>query len=546
MHITSSNFLRFVAGAVFLFSLAPINSWSVPESRVLNHAREYTQQVWPVKEITQFQDIPCSVAIPQYNKRRINLEIQSFEQRLERIERSIEHYDRIGSRIEEESYRVEDKLNNQISLLACGFGALGALAAIAGVAGVFVTILTSKTAIQSIKIHKYELEEIVKEARKHKQTLLEMMSRHSPSEKFPERILARAKESIKTGAGSDVLWGHAVLAQEEGIWLDALIYWEGILKLFPKDKNALFGASLALLQLAAAAKGEEQYEYLMRADKYFVILSSGQMTSDILNNWGKLYEMLALASSNCSEYEYYCAQAYDKYIEAIKLDNGYVILYVNLGNLCMVRGDRCSDLEKRKKWYKRAIKNYDEAICIDSHDANIWKNYGVLCQNFADVATDTKEKHRWFKRAQDKFEKAINIDPTNSDAWYNFALLYCDIGENCSDSDERTRMFREAAKRFKKVININPRDEPCWYDMARLEALMGNTTSCVKYLEKWYALGGGVSACTLGEQKDFALIRNTAVFKNFIIKLRREELRQRRWKDHHRRGSGVVINNEIK
>lgn len=194
---------------------------------------------------------------------------EGIEQRLMRLEQKLER------RLDSEKYfdAVSKEISSDVtlytSIIANSFNVLAVFAAILAVAGIGITYFSSRSYRQDIKAHAQELTSIIKRARIHERTLQEMLAAHSPTEKFSTAILERAREAVKKGVGTDVLWGHAVLAQEDDRWQDALIFWDGVLKAFPQDANALFGASIAALNLAQKTTGTEQQAYFQRTEEYF-------------------------------------------------------------------------------------------------------------------------------------------------------------------------------------------------------------------------------------------------------------------------------------
>ena len=277
---------------------------------------------------------------------------KNLEQRLDRIEQKLDGQTSTETRINDAMRRIDEQANRNVSFLNVGFTALAVLAAILALAGIGITFFTSKTAIQSIRGYRRELESIVKQARQHELTLRDMLSSHSPSEKFSTQIMAKAKAAVKNGIGTEVLWGNAVLAQEEKRWHDALTYWQGVLKIFPQDSNALFGASLASLKLAEKATGEEQQKYYRLGEKYFQRFPQDQLSSSVLNNWGTLCMERGQAATSQEEREEWFAQAGEKYERATRENPGHAKIWFNRACLLSLRGDPSQCVAYLEKWHE--------------------------------------------------------------------------------------------------------------------------------------------------------------------------------------------------
>ena len=342
---------------------------------------------------------------------------KNLEQRLDRIEQKLDGPTSTETRINDAMRRIDEQANRHVSFLNAGFTALGVLAAILALAGIGITFFTSKIAIQSIRGYRRELESIVKQARQHELTLRDMLSSHSPSEKFSTQIVAKAKEAIKNGIGTDVLWGNAVLAQEQNHWQEALTYWQGVLETFPQDVNALFGASLASLELAEKATGEEQQRYFHLGEGYFQKFSQDQLNSSVLYNWG---------------------------------------------NLCMARGEAAASQEEREKWFAQAGEKYARAIREKPGDATSWCNWGTLCMERGNAAANREEREEWFAQAGEKYARVARENPGHAVSWFNWACL-----ESLRDNPNQCVAYLEKWHELSSDSSISDLDSEKYFDAVR-------------------------------------------------------------------------------
>ena len=348
---------------------------------------------------------------------------ERIEQRLLLLEQKLERRLDTENRIKAASEEISSDVTYYTSIIANSFNVLAVFAAILAVAGIGITYISSRSYRQAIKAHAQELTSIIKRARVHERTLQDMLAAHSPTEKFTTAILARAREAVKKGVGTDVLWGYAVLAQEDKRWQDALIFWDGVLKDFPDDTNALFGASLAALNLAQKTTGAEQQAYFQRAEEYFNKFSPQKRNAAVYNNWGILCTIRGKASPSPEICNRFFELAAVKYEHATQESPHHAANWFNWGNLYMEQANTVEDRKERKRFLAMAAAKYKRATQEDPHDAASWFNWGNLCMSQANAVENAKERERLLAMAETKFERATQEDPHDADSWFNRACL---------------------------------------------------------------------------------------------------------------------------
>lgn len=294
------------------------------------------------------------------------------------------------------------------------------------------------------------------------------------TEKFAAPVLAQARAAAAQGVGTEDLWGKAILAQEEERWQEALTYWQGVLETFPQDKTALFGASLAALQLAEKATGEERQRLWETAEKHFKAFPETQLTAAVLGNWGLL---------------------------------------------CQNRGEAATDSNKRERWFNKAEEKYGKATEANPHDADSWSNWGNLCAQRGIAATNSNEQERWFNEAAEKYRKGTEADPNHASSWNNWGVLCKSQGKAASDADAREHWYAEAEKKVARALEIAPRHVVYWFNKACLASLRQDVKACVDALEQWRDCKPDASSAELDNDPDFDNVRDTPEFQEFRKKL---------------------------
>lgn len=390
--------------------------------------------------------------------------------RLDSIESNLKAKQHIDAALK----KFDAQTQGQVSMLSMGFGALSFWATFLALAGVGITYFSSHTYIQSIKVHEAELKEILQEARKHRKILREMTAEYSPAEKFAAPVLAQAREAAAHGVGTEVLWGKAILAQEEERWQEALTYWQGVLETFPQDKTALFGASLAALQLSEKATGEERQRLWQTAEKHFKAYPKAQLTAAVLGNWGVL---------------------------------------------CQKRSEAATDSKERERWFNEAAEKYRKATEIDPDHASSWSNWGNICMLRGNVANDNRERETWYNNAEEKYHRATEIDPRYAANWNNWGVLYILQGTTAINTAARERWYAEAERKLTKALDIDPRHASSWFNRACLASLRQDVKTCVDALEQWRDCKPDASADALDGEDYFDNVRHTPEFQEFRKKL---------------------------
>ena len=339
------------------------------------------------------------------------------------------------------------------------------------------------------------------------------------TEKFAAPVLAQARAAAAQGVGTEDLWGKAILAQEEERWQEALTYWQGVLETFPQDKTALFGASLAALQLAEKATGEERQRLWETAEKHFKAFPETQLTAAVLGNWGLLCQNRGEAATDSNKRERWFNKAEEKYRKATEADPNHAAIWGNWGILCQDWSEAATNSNERERWFNEAAEKYRKATEVDPNHAASWSNWGNLCAQRGIAATNSNEQERWFNEAEKKYRKATDANPNHASSWYNSGVLCMSQGKAASDADTREYWYAEAERKFTKALAIDPRHAVYWFNKACLASLRQDIKACVDALEQWRTYDSNASAAKLDNDSDFDNVRDTPEFQKFRKKL---------------------------
>ena len=494
---------------------------------------------------------------------RTSTEDDRYKALLRRLD-SIESNLKAKQHIDDALKKFDAQTQGQVSMLSTGFTALGVMTGILALAGLVIAVLTRKMYLQSLRGYRKELKEILDEARKHRKILREMTAEYSPAEKFAAPVLTQAREAAAHGVGTEVLWGKAILTQEEERWQEALTYWQGVLEMFPQDQTALFGASLAAAQLSEKATGEERQRLWETAEKHFKAFPETQLTAAVLGNWGLMCQKRGEAATDSNERERWFNEAEEKYRKATNVNPNHAASWYNWGLLCQNRGEATTDSTERERWFREAAKKYLKATEADPNHANSWGNWGLLCQKRGKAVTDSNKRERWFNKAEEKYRKATEADPNHANNWSNWgslcmlrgsaandnrtredwynnaeekyhraieadpshansrnnwAVLCMSQGKAASDADTREHWYAEADKNLTKALEIAPRYAAAWFNKACLASLRQDVKACVDALTQWRKYESDASTAFLDREPDFDNVRDTPEFQEFCKKL---------------------------
>ena len=407
-------------------------------------------------------------------------------QRLDAMEGRLETQSQMKAHIDEAMQRLDEKTDRQLSFITAGFDALALMAALLGFAGFVIAVVTGKMYWQNIRRYQEDLKRLLAEARRYHKSMREMLASHSPSEKFAAPVLKQAEEAAASGVGSEVLWGKAVLAQQEERWKDALVYWQGVLELFPKDENALFGASLAALEMGEKAEGEERLRLWRDAEAYFQAFPKNRRTAAVWSNWGILCLERGKVSGDDQERERWYRDAEEKFRRAMEIDPHHVAAWSNLGNLCVERGKAASDGAERERWYREAEEKFRRATEINPHHVAAWSNWGTLCVDLAKSASIDQDRAWRYREAEEIYRRATEADPREALAWYNWGNLCLAQGKAASDDQDQERWYREAEEKYRRATEVDPSHVAAWSNWGSLCVERGRTASDGAERTRWY------------------------------------------------------------
>lgn len=385
---------------------------------------------------------------------------------------------------------VETTASSHVGFMSWGLTGLALFAGTLGVLGVVITYLMARTYTAEIQNKKLvfekcesEIKNLLEKAKSHEGSLSELVKRHELSDKFKQSVLERAKETIKNGKGLEVVWGFAILAQENEDWAKALSFWKSILQENPRDRNALFGAAIASYKRAKSweKSHEERVALLEEALGYLENISSSEASGPVLNKLGLILGCIAEATL---------------------------------------------DQEKRKFLYDQAEEKHRRATEMDPKNASIWFSWGFLLAERAKDSKEATDTERLRLKAEEKYRRATEMDPKYVLAWSSWGLLLINCAKDLRAEDNQAQkkyLLKKAEDLLERAVALG--NSSFFYDLALLAAQQQQNERCIENLEKAYANDALPAIAIIKADESLASVRDTEDFKAFIEKVRRERER---------------------
>lgn len=318
---------------------------------------------------------------------------------------------------------------------------------------------------------------LLEQSRERQGILRELTAEWGPSVKFSEEILAQARRAVENGRGRDVLWGEAILAQEQGDRKKACAFWTAILAELPRNGTALFGAALAC-SYGALDDG----------------VSPRNALKSLREGIARL-EMIPPAWRNAT------------------VRNTLAILF-------MEQARRASAVAVKEQTWKNAGEQLQRVVKVCPADAVAWCNWGNLLADRADAAADAAIRNSVWDEAEGKYRRATETDPACPRAWYNWGRLLMRRAQEAAAEGVKRHLLENARERLEKAAAL---DRPAVvYDLACIASLRHDAAQCLAYLEESLRTGGLPPTPHLREDADLDPVRDSEAFRMFLEKVRRE------------------------
>ncbi|MCH5146004.1 hypothetical protein JMF94_13015 [Desulfovibrio sp. UIB00] len=362
--------------------------------------------------------------------------------------------------------REEKVFSTHISLMAYGFAVLAVFAGILALGGIILPFLLARTYKTEIKLkaaliagHELRLKTLVEQGEKHCQSLRDMAKRIGVTEAFGKEVIEEAMHKIRFGTGSEVLWGKAILAQEDKQWDKAYTYWTSILEEEKENTSALFGAALACAELFERRNYDPTFLSIVdEGFSYLKRIPYAQINAPVLNRWGRLLYDQSCAVTDPDDKANLQKQASNKYIEATKCDPTYPNAWSNWGADLADRAKEEPDLTRKADLQKEAAEKISKAIQCDQKCLSAWNNWGNLLVDQADEASDLLSKAELQEQAMDKFRTATECDPKESAAWNNWGRLLTIKADEESNPVRKAELQKQAVDKCRTAVECNPKN----------------------------------------------------------------------------------------
>ena len=512
------------AGQTPVEPIAPITTAQEPPLASSSQQEERLEQMLQVMERLQ-QTLRGQTEQTLSALKTIQKEAQDLKASIHALEERQESVTKLVNNAKSQAESITDR---NLGLINSGFTALGAVAAILALAGIGVTYFSTQTYREQIKnkkdvFDKYEAEigQLIERAKEKADSLSDKTSRQGLTPNYSKDILSRAQEAVKSGKGIEVLWGKAILAQENKEWEKAYTFWKTILEDSPRNENALFGLALACGNLAqeSCKNIAEKKELLKEGIRNLKNISNAMQNSSVLCNWGNLLSDRADAAASPEEKNAFWDDAQEKYRRATEENEHLADAWCNWGNLLSDRAKAASSPEEKNAFWDDAQKKYRRATDENEHLAGAWANWGALLSDRAKAAASPEEKNAFWDDAQKKYRRATDENEHHAGAWYNWGTLLSDRAKAAASPEEKNAFWDGAEKKYSQSSSIKPALPA--YNQACLAALRnGPLKDILHYLN--ISLEGEKlpSLRHMQDDSDLDSIRDTPEFKAFIEKVR--------------------------
>lgn len=341
---------------------------------------------------------------------------------------------------------VKDYATLNMAIISNGLTGLGVFTALLAIAAGSIAYFTTRTYRSEIREKKIVFEEFEKEIKRQfaettnlRMSLSDMVKKLGATESFTKDIIAEAQEKIHSD-DSSVLWGKAILAQENKQWDKAYTYWTSILEDDPENDSALFGAALACAELFDLKKKDPALMPLLHEGlQYLQRISYAEISAPVLNRWGCLLQMQADATADIALKDALQEKALNKFRKAVTCDSTNSKAWNNWGMVLKSLAEAATDPARSVKLLEEAINKYRTATECDPKDSDAWNNWGLLLAHQASAETDMSRKVELQEQAMDKYRTATECDSKSLTAWYNWGIMLS------KQSIEETDMVRKVA-----------------------------------------------------------------------------------------------------
>ena len=373
---------------------------------------------------------------------------------------------------------IKDYASLNTAIVTYGLTGLGVVTAIIALGAGGIAYFTTRTYRIELRekkniFAKYEgeLKQLVEQGKEHLQYFKNLIRQSGPTEAFSENVIKEAREKIRTGTGSEVLWGKAILAQEDKQWDKAYTYWTSILEDEADNTSALFGAALACAELfegrnydpACLSLVDEGLNYLKR-------IPHAQINAPVLNRWGRLLYDQSCAETDLDKKTDLQERALNNYRKATKCDPTYPNPWSNLGGELGNRARKEPDPARKAELYQEAEEKISKAIQCDPTFSHAWNNWGLLLSDQAGLETDSIRKAELQEQAIDKYRTATECDPKYSGTWNSWGLLLANQAKAEEDPTRKAKLQEQAADKYRTATECDPKYSFAWNNWGNLLA----------------------------------------------------------------------------
>lgn len=208
------------------------------------------------------------------------------------------------------------------------------------------------------------------------------------------------------------------------------------------------------------------------------------------------------------------ANAHDEYSAALAFQQDSVDILNSLGDTLLAMAAQAEKNDDAERLLREAITWLQKAVNIEPTDVDARYNFATAMGELAKRLPADEEREATFRIAVANFELAHSLSPENPDILTNWGVTLVDRSRSVSSPEARKALLDAAEEKFIAVNELEPGSSA--YNLAGVAALRGDFPLCKERLEISRLNGTAPKATSVLRDEDFATVRDTDWFKDFV------------------------------
>lgn len=329
-------------------------------------------------------------------------------------------------------------------------------------------------------------------------------------------------------------WGNALTSKSEdkastelaNLLEEAIEKYNLAIQIDPNSFEVLCNLGITLVRQAQIKNDFEATKLRDQAiEKYILALEIKPNNPKILSSLGNALTEKA-KNKDRQEANEILEKAIEKYLEATKSEPNNPEILHNWGKTLMeianIRQGKEADVFR-----EQAIEKFGQAIKVKPNDYKIFHSWGLIFDTQARLENElrvnpphlaafnnsAKINDLW-EKAIEKYSRAVEIAPNNFRSLNNWGtILLFQISNKIGL--QRQELLQKAREILTRHHVLEPTNS---YNLACLEAISGNETECLKWLENCLTHKTLPSCQHLSTDTDLYSVRKTAWFQDFMLR----------------------------